>query len=118
MDTTSLDRQITARSKEFFASISGEAPSIFNKGWWTGKVMDWSMKNENFKIQLFRFVDVLPYLNTSESLNRHIKEYFGAEDQDVPAVMKWGAKSAIFGGKITGAILNRTIRANLEGMAQ
>ena len=47
------------RGKEFFASISGEAPSIFNKGWWTGKVMDWSMKNENFKIQLFRFVDVL-----------------------------------------------------------
>ena len=118
MDITSLDRQITARSKEFFASISGEAPSIFNKGWWTGKVMDWSMKNENFKIQLFRFVDVLPYLNTSESLNRHIKEYFGAEDQDVPAVMKWGAKGAIFGGKITGAILNKTIRANLEGMAQ
>jgi RHH-type proline utilization regulon transcriptional repressor/proline dehydrogenase/delta 1-pyrroline-5-carboxylate dehydrogenase len=118
MDTTSLDRQITARSKEFFASISGEAPSIFNKGWWTGKVMDWSMKNENFKVQLFRFVDVLPYLNTSESLNRHIKEYFGADDQDVPAVMKWGAKGAILGGKLTGAILNKTIRANLEGMAQ
>ena len=52
------------------------------------------MKNENFKIQLFRFVDVLPYLNTSESLDRHIKEYFGGEDQDVPAVMKWGAKGA------------------------
>lgn len=118
MDTTSLDRQITARSKEFFASISGEAPSIFNKGWWTGKVMDWSMKNESFKVQLFRFVDVLPYLNTSESLSRHIKEYFGGDDQDVPTVMKWGAKSAGLGGKLTGVLLNRTIRANLEGMAQ
>ncbi len=118
MDTTSLDRQITARSKEFFASISGEAPSIFNKGWWTGKVMDWSMKNESFKVQLFRFVDVLPYLNTSESLSRHIKEYFGGDDQDVPTVMKWGAKGAGLGGKLTGVLLNRTIRANLEGMAQ
>jgi hypothetical protein len=27
--------------------------------------------NENFKIQLFRFVDVLPYLTTAESLSRH-----------------------------------------------
>ena len=118
MDINSLDHKITARSREFFASISGEAPSIFNKGWWTGKVMDWSMKNENFKIQLFRFVDVLPYLTTSESLARHIREYFAGDDQDVPAVMKWGAIGAGFGGKLTGIIVNRTIRTNLEGMAK
>ena len=48
MDSSALDKKIRERGKEFFASISGEAPSIFNKGWWTGKVMDWSMKNENF----------------------------------------------------------------------
>lgn len=118
MDTNALDKRITARSKEFFTSISGEAPSIFNKGWWTGKVMDWSMKNENFKVQLFRFVDVLPYLNTSESLSRHIREYFAGDDQDVPAVMKWGAIGAGFGGKLTGVLLNKTIRANLENMAK
>ena len=70
MDSSALDKKIRERGREFFASISGEAPSIFNKGWWTGKVMDWSMKNENFKVQLFRFVDVLPYLNTSDSLTR------------------------------------------------
>jgi hypothetical protein len=34
------------------------------------------MRNESFKVQLFRFVDVLPYLTTGESLSRHIKEYF------------------------------------------
>ena len=62
-----IEQKIVERGQEFFNSISGEAPSIFNKGWWTGKVMDWSMKNEDFKVQLFRFVDVLPYLNTSES---------------------------------------------------
>ena len=27
--------------------------------------------NDNFKIQLFRFVDVLPYSTTAESLSRH-----------------------------------------------
>ena len=118
MDSNSLDKKITARSREFFASISGEAPSIFNKGWWTGKVMDWSMKNENFKVQLFRFVDVLPYLTTSESLARHIREYFAGDDQDVPAVMKWGAIGTGFGGKLTGVLVNRTIRSNLEAMAK
>ena len=51
-----IEQKIVERGQEFFNSISGEAPSIFNKGWWTGKVMDWSMKNEDFKVQLFRFL--------------------------------------------------------------
>ena len=118
MENSSLEQKIINRGKEFFASISGEAPSIFNKGWWMGKVMDWSMNNETFKVQLFRFIDVLPYLNTSESLARHIKEYFASDDQDVPTVMKWGARSAGIIGKLTGKVMNMLIRSNLEGMAK
>lgn len=120
MDNAVLDKKIMDRGKEFFTSISGEAPSIFNKGWWTGKVMDWSMKNENFKVQLFRFVDVLPYLNTSESLSRHIDEYFAGEDQDVPAVLKWGAGALGSGlaGKLAAGLVAKTIRSNIEGMAK
>lgn len=120
MENSGLDKKIIVRGKEFFTSISGEAPSIFNKGWWTGKVMDWSMKNENFKVQLFRFVDVLPYLNTSESLSRHIDEYFAGEDQDVPAVLKWGAGALGSGlaGKLAGGLVAKTIRSNIEGMGK
>lgn len=120
MDSSALDKKIRDRGREFFASISGEAPSIFNKGWWTGKVMDWSMKNENFKVQLFRFVDVLPYLNTSDSLTRHIDEYFAGDDQDVPKVLKWGAGAmgSGLGGKLAAGLMAKTIRSNIEGMAK
>lgn len=96
-----IEQKIVERGQEFFNSISGEAPSIFNKGWWTGKVMDWSMKNEDFKVQLFRFVDVLPYLNTSESLLRHIREYFASSGSEVPSVLRWGAGKAGLGGALT-----------------
>ncbi len=115
---TGLESRIIGRGKEFFKSISGEAPSIFNKGWWTGKVMDWAMQNEDFKVQLFRFVDVFPYLNTSESLSRHIREYFSGEDNDVPAVLKWGAGKAGFGGKLTAMLMEKTIRTNIESMGR
>ena len=118
MDSQSLDEKITQRGKDFFTSISGEAPSVFNKNYWTGKVMDWCMKNEDFKVQMFRFVDVLPYLNTSSSLTRHIKEYFDTGNDDIPSILKWGAKGAGIGGALTGAILGRTIRGNLEKMAR
>ena len=118
METNDLDHKITELSKQFLTSISGEAPSVFDKNFWTGKVMDWCMKNEQFKIQMFRFVDVLPYLSTSGSLTRHIREYFGSDSEDLPAILKWGAKGAGIGGALTGAILGRTIRANIEKMAR
>ncbi len=118
VDIKTLNPRIMARGREFFASISGEAPSVFNKSWWTGKVMDWAMHHEEFKVQLFRFMDVLPYLNTSESLHRHIREYFGAEDQEMPGVLKWGIKGAGFGKAIAGKLMDRAIRSNIESMAR
>ncbi len=114
-----LDDAIRTQGKAFFASIRGESPSIFNKGFWTGKVMDWAMQNEAFKVQLFRFVDVLPYLTTSDNLARHIEEYFaGGEAGDIPPVLKWGAeKSGLLGGVAT-KLMGKAIRANIEGMAR
>lgn len=112
-----LEQDIVAKGKEFFNTISGEASSIFNKSWWTGKVMDWSMRDEHFKVQLFRFVDVMPYLNDSDNLVRHIKEYFGG-DADVPSVLRWGANMSGIGGSFTGKILGKTIRANIEAMGR
>jgi RHH-type proline utilization regulon transcriptional repressor/proline dehydrogenase/delta 1-pyrroline-5-carboxylate dehydrogenase len=116
---TPLDEAIRQRGKAFFASIRGESPSIFNKGFWTGKVMDWAMQNEAFKVQLFRFVDVLPYLTTSDNLSRHIEEYFsGGDAGDIPAVLKWGAeKSGLFGG-VAAKLMGKAIRSNIEGMAR
>ncbi len=118
MHSKDLELQIRARGREFFEIIKREAPSIFDKSWWSGKLMDWCMRNENFKIQLFRFVDVLPYLTTDESLSRHIEEYFAEQDQDMPAVLKWGAKTAGLGGRVTGRMLAKTIKNNIESMAK
>jgi RHH-type proline utilization regulon transcriptional repressor/proline dehydrogenase/delta 1-pyrroline-5-carboxylate dehydrogenase len=118
MSTPELERKIIERGKEFFEAISGEAPSIFNKGWWTGKVMDWSMKDEDFKVSLFRFVDVLPCLHTSESLNRHIHEYFATESGDMPPVMKLGLKGAGVVGKLGGNFMAKAISKNIERMGR
>lgn len=118
MNSQELDDKIVERGRAFFASISGEAPSIFNKGWWTGKVMDWSMKNEDFKVKLFRFVDVLPTLNTSESLTKHIQEYFVSDDGELPPVMRAGLKSAGMAGKLGGKLMGKAISSNIEKMGR
>ena len=118
MENSDFDKRIKALGREFFSLIRGETPSVFDKGWWTGKLLDWCMSNDSFKIQLFRFVDVLPYLTTTESLSRHLEEYFAGDDEDIPSVLKWGAKTAGVGGRVAGKILSHTIRANIESMAK
>ncbi|HUT45994.1 MAG TPA: L-glutamate gamma-semialdehyde dehydrogenase [Sedimentisphaerales bacterium] len=116
MDPGQLQTSILTRGREFFAALGNETPSIFKKNYWTGKVMDWSMSHEDFKVQLFRFIDVLPYLSTEEMLNEHIQEYF-ARDENVPAVLRFGAKSAGIGGRLGMKVVGKTIRKNLENMA-
>ena len=117
MDSEQLEASIHDTGRQLFALIGDEQPSLFQKGRWVGKVMDWSMRNEGFKVQLFRFIDVLPYLTTSESLSRHLREYF-AEAADVPSVFKWGLKGAGLGGRLGMRVVGASVRKNLEMMAR
>jgi RHH-type proline utilization regulon transcriptional repressor/proline dehydrogenase/delta 1-pyrroline-5-carboxylate dehydrogenase len=117
-ETRELDSKIIAQGKEFFTSISKETPSLFNKAKWTGRVMDWCMKHEDFKVQLFRFVDVFPCLTTDKSLGNHIQEYFGGDNQDIPAVLRWGAKGVKLGGAVGSKVLNAAISYNIQNIAR
>jgi RHH-type transcriptional regulator, proline utilization regulon repressor / proline dehydrogenase / delta 1-pyrroline-5-carboxylate dehydrogenase len=117
MDNAALNQKIIARGKELFSIVSEEKPSLFNKGAWMGKVMDWSMRNEQFKIRMFRFVDAFPSLTTSKLLTDHIREYFG-DEQDMPAVLKSGARMAGMLGSLGGAVLNKLISTNIQEMAR
>ena len=54
--------------------------NIFNHRRLINTLLDWGSKDEQFKVQLFRFVDVLPTLHTDEQFIQLFKEYF----QDLP----------------------------------
>ena len=71
-----FDREVKRQGDSLFKLIDSDNTSLFNKDWWYGRIMDWSMKNEQFKVQMFRFVDVLPYLNSGSEVAKHLKEYF------------------------------------------
>src|ERR1700678_359041 len=88
--TDPLQDAIFQRGLEIFNLMENDSTSVFNKDWWYGRIMDWSMQNEAFKIQMFRFVDVLPYLNSSDEVARHLKEYFSSQGQELPSVLGWG----------------------------
>lgn len=118
MPLEDLDRLIARSGRQLFQHIRNDKPSLFNKSRWAGKLMDWSMQNEFFKTNLFRFVDVFPSLKSDKSLTRHIREYFVDVDGDIPPFMKWGIKFANYGGFVGTEILNFFISLNIKGMAK
>jgi len=109
-----ISKKIFERGSEIFNLMEADTGSVFNKDWWYGRIMDWSMKNEAFKIQMFRFVDVLPYLNSSEEVARHLKEYFSAEGQELPSVLGWGLGL----GSLAPGLMASAIRKNVTQMAR
>ena len=117
MDSADRNARIIGRGRELFAAISGEKPSLFNQGTWMGRVMEWCLANERFKVQLFRFVDVFPTLTTSRLLGDHIRDYFG-EGEDLPPVLTQGARAAGMFGALGSALLGKVLSTNIHEMAR
>lgn len=112
--TADLDILIRRKGEEIFAGMESDAGSIFNKDWWYGRIMDWSMKNEKFKTQMFRFVDVLPYLNSSGEVARHLKEYFADGGEELPGIFNVGLGL----GSLAPGLLASAVKKNVEQMAK
>jgi hypothetical protein len=55
-----FEKRILALGEEIFRQSAGHQMGLFEKGFWSGKMMEWSMQYPEFKTELFRFVDVLP----------------------------------------------------------
>ncbi len=109
-----IEEKIRETGFELFSAIR-EAPPVFDVKRWTGRIMDWSMKHEDFKIRLFRFIDVLPSLRTDEQVVRMLQEYF-SDESDVPRFVSAGI-GMLFGKALVPAIAGPAIRKSIESMA-
>lgn len=111
-----LQQRILTTGLWLYQLIADETPSIFRKDYWMGKVMDWSMESEAFKVEMFRFVDVFPCLTHPESVAKHLKEYFCRSEQDFPLALQWGIKS-LSTTSIAAKMVAKTIGNNITTMA-
>jgi len=112
-----LEQLIKQTGLRLYQLIADESPSVFNKQYWMGKVLEWCMQNEDFKVELFRFVDVFPCLTSSESIIRHLMEYFCRPGQNFPAAMQWGIES-LSPDSIAAKMVAKTIARNISTMAE
>ncbi|MGQ0812121.1 MAG: proline dehydrogenase family protein [Nitrospiraceae bacterium] len=115
-DLSLLEPQIR-RIGEFLAKRSaGLSPTIFDSRWWSQTLINTAMKDEAFKAQLFRFIDVLPSLKSDERVVDLVEEYLGGTGTQLFG-LQWGLK-ALSVTKLGARLSGKSIRHQVEQMAR
>jgi RHH-type proline utilization regulon transcriptional repressor/proline dehydrogenase/delta 1-pyrroline-5-carboxylate dehydrogenase len=81
---TEFESKVRQTALQLYEQTAGKSTSLFDQGTWTGKVLRRCMRDEPFKVEFFRFIDVFPSLTTPKSLSKHMEEYFGAFRGSLP----------------------------------
>src|SRR5438477_4184200 len=111
---SSLRAEIEQRGERIFDLVDQNPESIFSKAGFYQRMMAFSMRDEHFKVQMFRFVDVLASLRSSRDIVQHLDEYFADMRNGFAPVMKSGIRAARILPWLTAPIL----RWNVSGMAR
>ncbi len=115
MENTSQSKIITTGEEILKRMETQSKVSLFSKDFWYGSIMDWSMKNEKFKTNMFRFVDVLPSLSSADDVSSHLKEYFSENGKsELPPVFNVGLGL----GSLVPSIMAGAIKKNVTSMAK
>jgi RHH-type proline utilization regulon transcriptional repressor/proline dehydrogenase/delta 1-pyrroline-5-carboxylate dehydrogenase len=101
------------RGQQIFDLVDRHPESIFSKAGFYQRMMAFSMRDEVFKVQMFRFVDVLASLRRSDDIVEHLREYFHGMNGFVP-MMQTGLRAAGIFPWLTAYVLRR----NVSGMAR
>jgi RHH-type transcriptional regulator, proline utilization regulon repressor / proline dehydrogenase / delta 1-pyrroline-5-carboxylate dehydrogenase len=110
----SLQHEIEGRGEKIFDLVDRHPDSLFSKAGFYQRMMALSMRDEHFKVQMFRFVDVLASLHHGGEIVRHLDEYFQGMRNGYAPLLRTGVQLAKVAPWISGQIL----RWNVSGMAR
>jgi RHH-type proline utilization regulon transcriptional repressor/proline dehydrogenase/delta 1-pyrroline-5-carboxylate dehydrogenase len=111
----------TTLGKKIFALVGSERPSTFNLNFWATKMMNWSMSDPRFKVNLFRLVDVLPQLRSQAAVASHVREYLGNHHihlrgiERLGSLLQWGLRAPP--GSLRGNLVAYVVKRSVEQMA-
>jgi RHH-type proline utilization regulon transcriptional repressor/proline dehydrogenase/delta 1-pyrroline-5-carboxylate dehydrogenase len=109
-----LQTEIERRGGRIFELVDKHPEPLFSKAGFYQRLMALSMRDDRFKGQLFRFVDVLPSLHRSSEIVQHLKEYFSDTRDGLTPLVGVGIRLA----RIFPWVSGRILRWNVSGMAR
>src|SRR6202790_5275586 len=111
---SSLQSEVERRGSQIFDLVDRHPESVFSKAGFYQRMMALSMRDEHFKVQMFRFVDVLASLRRSGDIVQHLGEYFVDMRDGFAPVIHTGVRLA----RIIPWLSSMVLRRNVSGMAR
>src|SRR5438874_5346073 len=109
-----LQTEIERRGERIFDLVDQHPESLFSKAGFYQRMMALSMRDEHFKVQLFRFVDVLASLHRGTDIVQHLDEYFADMRNGYAPLIRTGVRAA----RIVPWVSGQLLRWNVSGMAR
>ncbi len=106
--------QIESFGRKILESAKNSKHSLLSKNKFYSLLMDFCIKNTGIKSQLFRFVEVLPMLQTGTEIINHLKEYLADEKGSLPNLFSLGLGLGDFAPDLMGL----AIKKNVMGLAR
>jgi len=107
------ERRVHALGAEVLQLSRGSGAGVLSRKFWSDKLMAWAMRDEAFKVQLFRFVDAFPTLRTSEAVHDHLVDYLTQPGVTLPPGLDLGMKA----GGVAKGLLSATVSSQIKSMA-
>src|SRR5438874_91325 len=111
---SSLQAEVERRGERIFELIDQYPEPLFSKAGFYQRMMALSMRDEHFKVQLFRFVDVLASLRRSADIVQHLDEYFAETRNGFGSLIRTGVRAA----RVVPWVSGQLLRWNVSGMAR
>lgn len=110
------NQRIAELGRKYWRRIQGRTPGFFDRQYRQGQLIDWVMQDESFKIDAFRFIDVLPTLHTTEAFKSHVRDYLLKDDRKLPAAVS--AVLRMTGGSLTAPFASSLVRTSVRDLAR
>ena len=110
------NERIIQRGRQYWQKMQGEIPGVFDRKYWQGQLLDWVMRDESFKIDALRFVDVLPTLHSPSAIGSHVQDYLLKEGRELPFLVRTALKMT--GGGIASTLAAKAVKANVAETAR
>lgn len=93
MSDTTLTPELNQKILDFglgvFRDLDDYQLSPLEIRYWNSLMMEWSMSRPDFKVNLFRLVDVLPTLTTPEAITEHVRLYLTEPANRIHPALGW-----------------------------
>lgn len=111
--TSGHESRIAALGGEMLTRARAHKSGLLSAKFYSDALLEWSMKDPNFKVQVFRFVDCFPMLKSPEAIFDHLNDYLSQPGVTVPPTFAALLKA----GNLLKGPAAATASGQIKGMA-